>query len=1119
MRLSAVLLLFSALHISATGLSQKITLSSHNMPLEKVFREIKRQAGMSFLLDQQLLKHAHPVSMEIKNATIREALDLCLKDQPLTYEILKDLVVIKKRTTAPVNVVITADISKKITVRGTVRNPKGEVLPGVVVTIKNSSTGTVTKEDGTYSIVADEQDVLVFGLLGFEKTEIVVDGKATIDVVLQDNRKDLGEVVVTALGIKKEVKSLGYSVQEVKAADAFEKVKEPNVLSSLSGRVAGLVISNKTGLYETPDFLLRGATPLVVVDGVPVNSDFWDVNANDIENINVIKGATGSALYGSRGKNGVVMITTKRGTKDKRGVSVNFNSSGTFQNSFIVFPEVQHRYGSGFGGQYAFVDGKGGGVQDGAGYVWGPELDQADPSSSSGYWETTQFNSQKDPQTGQLIPMPWISRGKNNLKNFLETGYILNNNISIAGQNKDGNYRVSLTQFNQKGMAPNTKLKGNTVAFNGGYKFSKRLTVDASVNYNKQYSDNYEQQGYGSQNFLYNMLIFMGADVDIRDMKNYWKAGQEGYVQNSFNNLYYNNPYWLLNEVTREYDKNVINGYVKADYTFNEHLKLMARTGTNWFSTYSTYNENLGWIDWGKLPDGEYRVNNDYYFDINSDVLLSYDKKLSDKWGLSAAAGANSRSTTIRNQYASTDAIVVPGLYNLANKATQVEASNSKSEKRVNSLYGMATIDYKNALFLTLTGRKDWSSSLPPKNNSYFYPSVSLSGVLSEFIKMPAFVTFAKLRGSWAKVGGDLDPYGYIPTYSYATTWGTTPSVTVGNGIYNSNIRPQFSSTYEVGTDLRFLNNRLGIDVAYYKILDIDQIIWQSVALSSGYASRQINAMEFYKKGVEITLNATPVKLSNSLQWNVQVNWSRMRSYLGELAPGEEKYQGIYASGDQLGLARGTGWEKSPDGQIIYNNGRPVMSNYPQDFGYYDAKWTGGIVNNFKYRNFSLGFVFDGRYGGKIYSVMSQQMMVGGVAKETAVGDIRTKPYVGAGVVVTGGDVTRDEAGKIISDTRTFAPNTTGINYFDWVNAYYNRMFETNIFDATFLKLREVTFTYSLPKHVLGRTFIKDASVSLVGRNMAIFFTELPFLDPDSFKGDNQNPSPRSMGFNLNVTF
>ncbi|MEO5600639.1 MAG: carboxypeptidase-like regulatory domain-containing protein, partial [Cyclobacteriaceae bacterium] len=441
--------------------------------------------------------------------------------------------------------------AQQVPISGQIRD-MGNGLPGVSIYEKGTTQGTTSDTEGKFAMtVSSPSAILVFSFIGYKTQEIIVGNRSQFIIDMEEDVTALTEVVVTALGVKREVKSLGYSVQTVQGKE-MTKAREPNIMNSLTGRVAGLEIRNQTDLFQDPGIRLRGAKPLIVIDGVPsVDADIWKLNADDIETYSVLKGATASALYGSIGRNGAIMITTKRGSGEGQ-TRVELNSSTMFQPSFIRIPTIQTAYGNGNNGQYTYVDGSGSGLE-GGGWIWGPKLDQPDPSTPSGYWETPQYNSPVDPETGELIPLPFLSRGKDNVKNFFRNGLISTNNISVSGSNENGNFRVSTSHTYQKGIVPNTDLNNTSFQISGGYKLRKNLKADASLTYNRQYTDNFPETGYGPNNYLYNLILWTGPDIDVRDLRDYWKKGQEGLQQRHYNTSWYNNPHFQANEYLRGY--------------------------------------------------------------------------------------------------------------------------------------------------------------------------------------------------------------------------------------------------------------------------------------------------------------------------------------------------------------------------------------------------------------------------------------------------------------------------------------------------------------------------------------------------------------------------------------
>ncbi|TRX59915.1 SusC/RagA family TonB-linked outer membrane protein [Fulvivirga sp. M361] len=1008
-------------------------------------------------------------------------------------------------------------------ISGNVTLSDGQSVPGVSVTVEGTTFGTITDANGNYKLSLNSTDAsLIFSFIGYQTERVEVKNQSVIDIVLVEDVKELQEIVVTALGVKRDKKALGYATQEVDG-QSLVKAREPNVMSSLTGKVAGLVVNNQTDLFSSPQFQLRGETPLIVVDGLPNDTDFWDISPDDIEKITVLKGTTASALYGSIGKDGAIMITTKKGSSNGGGTQVKFNSSTMFQEGFIAIPEVQSTYGAGFGGQYAFVDGKGGGIQDGAGWIWGPKFEgQLIP----------QFDSPVDPVTGERTPTPWTARGKDNLNNFLRTGLISTNNISVSGGNELGDFRVSASHQYQRGMVPNTDLNNSTFTLSGGYNFSKKLRADASFTYNKQYTDNFPALGYGPQNYIYNVLLWLGTDVDVNSLRDYWIEGQEGLQQNHYNLRWYNNPFFQAFENERGYYKDVNYGQFSMNYDFTDDLSLMVRSGVNWSNLNRTENTPYSFV--GTNLNGEFSLSNETRFRIVSDFLLNYSKELSQDWAVRASIGGSNNFTTLRSSSVETDGLNVPDLYNISNSRGPVRGSNQEVQTKLNSLYFTSEVSFLNAVFLGFTGRNDWSSFLPPDNNSFFYPSASLGLVVSDLVAVPDAIPYLKFRTSWAQVRSDrlsdTDFFVTTPTYNEGTTFGSTGSVVFPGVKANPSLKPDLTSTLEIGTDIRFLKNRIGLDVTHYRSLDEDLLTQRTVANSSGFSSIIENAEEKYlRRGWEVVLNATPVK-SDAFEWNTTINWSRHRRILEELPSGETELNGV-KKGERTDIYLGDAFLRSPGGAIIYDedSGLPLTDPFRQILGHISPDWNYGITNSFKYKNFSLDVSVDGRHGGVFWSQTIRKMLWGGTHPAT-VNEFRdmdiqgVASYVGDGVIVTEGELITDADGNVISDTRSFAPNTTESFYFDWVNRFYHGPTEEpNIQDQSFIKLREVVFTYQLPKQLLKRTFIENASISFVGRNL-LMKSNVDFLDPESINintGEEllQTPSPRSFGVNLNMTF
>lgn len=1007
-------------------------------------------------------------------------------------------------------------------VSGTVTGEEGEPIPGVTVMVKDSTIGIVTDLDGKFSLsVAGPLNVLRFSYIGYKTIEENIGNRSLVDVQLLLDITDLESVVVTALGVEKSVKSLGYAVQGVDG-DKLTKAREPNLINSLTGQVAGLQINNSTALFQDPVIRLRGATPLVVIDGIPsTENDFWKINADDVESINVLKGATASALYGAIGRNGALMITTKRGGK---GTKVEINSSTMFQPSYLVVPEVQTAYGNGDNGKYAYVNGSGSGTE-GFGWIWGPRLDVPDPNTASGFVERPQYNSPIDPVTGQRIPIPFISRGKDNIRNFFQNGLISSNNVNLTSGNDMGNFRLSASHIYQKGPVPNTDLNNTSFTVAGGYKLSDKLSTDASLTYNRQYTENFPETPYGPENYLYNLVLWTGVDVDVRDLKDYWVSGQEGFQQKHFNNSYYNNPYFQANEYLRGYQKDNTFGQIKLDYQENENLKFTLRTGMNVYALDRTDKEPKSYVKYGRVSRGNFYIYNSGQLNMNTDFIVSYNKKIGQNFAINTNVGGSNRFIRFRSESLNTDGLAIPNFYNVANSEQPLKGSNRLSQEQINSVFGTVDFEFLNAIFLTVTGRNDWVSTLAVNNNSFFYPSVTLAGVVSDLITMPKTIDFVKVRAGWSQVSDgriNTDPYSHIQAYSPGINWGGSPSLVFPSALINPNVKPETSDSFEFGLDTRFFGGKLGLDLTYFQIRDFNNLISVPVSLASGYTSRLENGAEFTRKGWELMLNASPVS-TNDFKWTIGLNLSTYKRYLTESFDGSERFGNILVGDRTDQLLSNRQYQRTPDGRLIIGqNGFPIRDPYQRTMGHQNPDFIFGIQNSLSYKQFQLGFGFDGRIGGNIYSLTHEKMWWGGTHpgtvnqyREDAINGLST--YVADGVLVTGGSVRYDDFGNILEDTRTYAENEKAVNYISWNKTTLNAEYD-HYFDASFVKLREVTLTYQVPRNLLRKTAMQNASVSLVGRNLMLW-SNVENIDPDSGVDNLQTPSMRNVGFNINVSF
>jgi TonB-linked SusC/RagA family outer membrane protein len=1014
-----------------------------------------------------------------------------------------------------------------LTISGTVTD-KGAPLPGVSILVKGTNNGTTSDSNGKYTLaVPDGLTTLIFSFIGYKTQELEIGNRTELNVEIEEDITSLSEVVVTALGVQRDAKALGYATQKLEGA-TMTKAREPNIFNSMTGRIAGLQINNQTDLFQNPEILLRGVKPLIVIDGVPsVDNDLWKVNADDIETMTVLKGATAAALYGSIGSGGAIMITTKRGSSKTK---VDINTSFMFQPSFIRIPDVQHTYGNGNNGQYAYVDGSGGGLE-GGGWIWGPKLDQPDPSTPSGLWETTQYDSPRDPLTGNLIPTPFTSRGRDNVDNFFRTGAISTTNVAVSGGNENNNFRVSVSNVYQKGIVPNTQLNNTSFGVSGGFTLTSKLKADASLTYNRQYTDNFPETGYGPNNYLYNLVLWIGPDIDVRDLKNVWVPGKEGLQQRNYNQSWYNNPYFQSQQFLRGYYRDNTFGQFKLDYNVIPGLDLTLRTGINQFTLNRTYKEPKSYVRYDFVSDGNYYLSGETGLNLNTDFIARYTKKLGDNFSLNVSAGAANRWRQNNVNYQYTDGLVIPDFYNLSNSKKPLIGTNEIQEEKVNSVYGTLDLEIFRSVFLGATVRNDWVSTLQPGRNSFIYPSASLSAVISDYFDMSAArVSFLKVRGSLARVGSgklvdlqpwdnDIYPYQHLQGYQQGSSWNNQPSLTWPGILRAPNLSPETSDTWEVGADVRFLDGRLGLDVAVYHVKEFNRLINPQISITSLYTNFVTNAGEFTRKGGEITVTGIPVK-TQDFTWNVLLNLSKSHRYLESLEGGGNIN---IKPGHRMDEIWSSGYTHTPGGQLILRpDGYPLDDPYQRNLGYYDPDFIFGLQNSATYKSFSLSVSLDGRVGGKMYSTTNQKMWWGGTHPGT-VNNYRDEAnaglatYVAPGVVVVEGAAQYDGVGNITSDNRIYAPNTTPVNYISWnintSNALYN-----HFYNQSFMKLREITLTYRVPKTILDRTFFQQASVSLVARNVAVF-TKMPNVDPDVGSDNLQTPSTRNFGFNVNFTF
>ncbi|MEM1319203.1 MAG: SusC/RagA family TonB-linked outer membrane protein [Bacteroidota bacterium] len=1069
--------------------------------------------------------------------------------------------------------------SAQSTVKGTVKDETtSEPLIGVNVTVKDKDKGTTTDLDGNFSIEGlDRNDVLVISYLGYITIEEPVGNRTDINLILSEGSIALDEVTVTALGIKRETKALGYAAQEVVGED-ISVVKTPNLLDNLTGKVAGVNITQGgSGVGSSSRIVIRGESsfsgdnqPLFVVNGVPISNangsngraqgnleaDFGnaasEISPDDIESVTILRGANATALYGSRAANGVVLITTKSGVSSK-GIGVNISSSTTFERPLRI-PEYQNRYGQGAGFNFEFVDGFGAGTNDNIDESWGPALDgrmmvQHHSTNGEGI-RAGDFAVRPDGYTDQQTyeQLPWVPQSSN-IEDFFETGVSTNNNISISGANETSNFRLSYSNQYSKGILPNTDLKRNGLNLDLGHNMlNDKLKVNANINYINSGSKNRPNNSYGTENIMY-LWVWFGRQIPMESLRNYWQPGLEGIQQFNYNYNWHDNPYFTMFENTNSFNKDRVLGNVNLTYNITDKFSFMVRTGTD--VSNDLRESRRAWSS-QRFPLGQYREDNIYFQEINTDFLFSYNDNLSKDISLGLSAGGNRMTQERRFNQVAANELAVPGIYSFNNSNIPLLQNTFNTERRINSLYATASIGIKNAIYVDLTGRNDWASTLPESNNSYFYPSASVSFVASEIFELPQEISFAKLRLGYGQVGNDTDPYSLQSYFQFLSTpYGNQLLGTEGNVLPNPDLKPERLTTFEIGTDIRLFGNRFGLDLTYYQNNATDQIISIPVSQTSGFGSQFINAGEIESTGIEALLTIVPIR-KGDFEWTTNLNFTRARSKVIELTDDLSTYEisNNYLSvqareGGRMGDVYGTGFvlvdpENNQTVTVddvadiqegwghLYSGGFPVRDPQLRKLGNYNPDFMLGMNNSIRWKNFNLGFLFDWRQGGII---MSRTLLIGGTSgliAETAEYDRESHTFIGGQTKVDGVS-TLDRPGFVENADGNFVANTEAVSARDFYWSHFNRgNEEVGIYDATFLKLRELRLGYTFNSNLAQKLGAQQLTFTLIGRNL-LLFTENPHFDPETFSFDGNTivpgvedmatPSTRSFGFHLGITF
>lgn len=1020
-------------------------------------------------------------------------------------------------------ITISAYAQQKVT--GTVTEKSGLPIPGVSVTEKGTKNGSSTNGDGKFTISVKPGAILTFTSIGLSTKEVAVGQSATLTVILQDDEKVLNEVVVTALGIKREKKSLGYAMQEVKGESLVE-AREPNLVNALSGKVAGLQITRSSnGPGGSSKITLRGNNsltgnnqPLIVVDGVPMdnftgtdNNDFSnpkldmgnglsDINAEDIESMSVLKGPSAAALYGSRAGNGVILITTKSG-KAQNGLGITVSSSVGIETIFTN-PKFQNSFGQGTLGL----------TDKASGSSWGPKIEGQDVEN---------WNSSKSP-----------IQAYDNVPNYFQKGVSLNQSVSLQQQYKSTSVYTSFNRTDDKGMTPGTKLTRTNLLARAVSKFGKddRWTADTKVQYNNTTVNNRPMGGARDEN-MFRTIYMLPRSMDIRNFS--------GATNDQNNMLWFGgsnqiNPYWSNRFSTNEdsRDRFIMNASLK--YEFNSWLNAEIKAGADMYNTDANAKVYAGSPI---VKNGRYSVDRRDFTETNFSTLITARKdNLYSKFGGSLTLGGNLMSQKSTGLGANSGEFVVPNFFSINNGVGKVTITEEFKRKKINSVYGSGQLNWDQYAFVDVTFRNDWSSALSKAKRSYFYPSVSASLVFSDMIgkvggTLPSWMTFGKVRASYAQVGNDLPAYELYNTYVISKDPNDKTTAARNKVLYNPDVQSELIKSFEVGAEMRFFNGRIGFDAAYYKTNATRQLIEIPMDPMSGYEKRKVNAGDIENKGFEVMVDAKILASQNSLNWNMMVNYSRNTNKVNLLTPDITQYRlggydDVYilaAANQKYGEIYGSKFLRVEDtnspfyGQMVLTGeGLPQRGEQFARLGNQQASGLLGVTNSFAYKGIGLSFLFDARFGGQIFSATNYALQRNGTAEVTAKNGLREDMVV-PGVILVGG--------KYVQNTTAVTPE----RYWTTVGGYGNLgITEANMYDATNIRLRNVQLSYDLPRKMLTKTPFQKVKVGLSCNNVWLITGDMNGVDPETIYATGSNatgfenisaPTSRTYLFNLTLGF
>lgn len=1076
-------------------------------------------------------------------------------------------------------------------------------IPGVQVLAKGTSTGTVTDLDGKYSIkVPATTKILVFRFVGMVTKEVEIGAQKSIDVVMEPDVLNLEGVVVTALGISREKKSLGYATQEL-TSDQINTVKGDNFINTLSGKAAGVQVTSTGNMGGSTNIIIRGSKSLtgnnqalIVIDGVPVNNDnvnttdqlrgrqgydfgnaASDINPADIESTNILKGAAATALYGSRAANGAIIITTKKGAKSTGkkkiyGVSLSSNVTTGFIDK-STFPKYQTSYGGGYGAfYYSDTTLSNGQNYPGFEYLYDVNGDGVLDWSVPTY-EDASYGQKFDPnvmvyQWDSFYPespnyqkaTPWVDPGDNGPISFFQTPWSFTNSIDVTGGSDVSAFRLSYTNLDETGIMPYSRIVKNNFLFNGSYDVVKNLTVSASANYVKTQGTGRNSTGY-SDNILSSFRQWMQTNVDYQELKTLYDATNQNITWNPNSPFdrapaYWDNPYFLRYQNYETDVRDRIIGYVMADWKINDYFGLMGRYSVDTYSDLIQERKAVGSSagEFGvPTTSGRKEVTSGYskftrsFYETNMDLMLRFNKNLSEDFNLSALLGTNIRRSKVDQTFASTaGGLIVPGLYTLGNSADPMVAPQELlTQIGVDGVYAQASLGFKSLIYLDASIRRDQSSTLPTDNNSYYYPSVSASFIFSNLLKDVSWLELGKLRAGYSQVGNDAPWGSIIDTYDQNPSFNGTALFSVRNNKNNKDLKPERTNSIEAGLEMYFLDKRLGFDLALYKTNTTDQIMPVAVSYATGYSGKYTNAGEIQNKGVELMLFGTPF-VNERFKWDVTLNWATNKNEVVKLAEGVDNLQLAALQGGVTINARvGEPYGTIQGQDFVYQDGQKVVKSN----GYYaftptsdivlgniNPDWHAGLNNKFSYQSWSLSFLIDWQQGGSLFSLDQYYGLATGIYAESVydndLGNDVRDPVVqnpdGTYASNSGGLIYDGVVNTGTADEPVWVQNTKrveGNNYH--ADGYTSNPNAKFVYDATYVKLREVVISYTLPKKTLDKTFISGVTVSLVGSNLWIISKDLPHADPEASQSNGNvqgwqsgvMPTTRNVGLTVNLQF